>query len=98
MCVVRSGRTLLSLHDALPICGATPIIVRFDMSRLDGCAAGAAGAAGTEGTLAGAAVAVGWATGVRIDDGHGRAGERPDRKSTRLNSSDVRISSAVFCL
>src|SRR3989442_1993828 len=27
-----------------------------------------------------------------------RAGERQDRKSTRLNSSHVRISYAVFCL
>src|SRR5215813_15080789 len=28
----------------------------------------------------------------------GSAGARPDRKSTRLNSSHVRISYAVFCL
>src|SRR5207302_3048673 len=27
-----------------------------------------------------------------------RAGETPDRKSTRLNSSHVKISYAVFCL
>src|SRR5690554_7496387 len=30
--------------------------------------------------------------------GGGRGGQRPDRKSTRLNSSHVRISYAVFCL
>src|SRR6266700_6097587 len=28
----------------------------------------------------------------------GQAGPRPDRKSTRLNSSHVKISYAVFCL
>src|SRR3712207_7866050 len=28
----------------------------------------------------------------------GRAGRRPDRKSTRLNSSHANISYAVFCL
>src|SRR5436305_8694101 len=32
----------------------------------------------------------------RMHDGHQRA--RADRKSTRLNSSHVRISYAVFCL
>src|SRR5215510_16156590 len=29
---------------------------------------------------------------------HAREGRRPDRKSTRLNSSHVAISYAVFCL
>src|SRR3989442_6360679 len=33
-----------------------------------------------------------------IDGGPGRARRRRDRKSTRLNSSHVRISYAVFCL
>src|SRR5207249_11994825 len=32
------------------------------------------------------------------DDGLGREHGRPDRKSTRLNSSHVSISYAVFCL
>src|SRR5690554_3549181 len=44
---------------------------------------------------------------LRIDDGHiqqrthllaQRGGDKGDRKSTRLNSSHVRISYAVFCL
>src|SRR5436305_8672675 len=35
--------------------------------------------------------------GVRVGAG-GADGRRPDRKSTRLNSSHVRISYAVFCL
>src|SRR5690349_24525033 len=45
-----------------------------------------------------------WATGLRIeradggDVGIGRALLRQDRKSTRLNSSHVEISYAVFCL
>src|SRR5690606_41894746 len=30
--------------------------------------------------------------------GHGHPDRRPDRKSTRLNSSHVKISYAVFCL
>src|SRR3989442_7270072 len=39
-----------------------------------------------------------------VDDGFGKlgtvvsSGKLPDRKSTRLNSSHVRISYAVFCL
>src|SRR5690606_39697869 len=31
-------------------------------------------------------------------DGHARVDHQPDRKSTRLNSSHVKISYAVFCL
>src|SRR5690554_7526930 len=39
------------------------------------------------------------AAGRRSPPGPGRAGPPPgDRKSTRLNSSHVRISYAVFCL
>src|SRR5690606_41786350 len=34
----------------------------------------------------------------RRHDAVGRAGRRSDRKSTRLNSSHVKISYAVFCL
>src|SRR5690625_5839439 len=36
--------------------------------------------------------------GEEPDDAHGRANCRRDRKSTRLNSSHVAISYAVFCL
>src|SRR5690606_40602307 len=35
---------------------------------------------------------------AREVDGHQRRGARRDRKSTRLNSSHVKISYAVFCL
>src|SRR6266498_3174196 len=47
------------------------------------CAAGPRSIAGSPGSRAG-----GWCPGAG----------RPDRKSTRLNSSHVRISYAVFCL
>src|SRR3989442_10924435 len=36
--------------------------------------------------------------GVELTLAHGLVDERRDRKSTRLNSSHVRISYAVFCL
>src|ERR1039457_768344 len=36
--------------------------------------------------------------GVRLDDGNGARGRNLDRKSTRLNSSHLVISYAVFCL
>src|SRR5690606_41642736 len=36
--------------------------------------------------------------GVERDDGAAEFAERQDRKSTRLNSSHVKISYAVFCL
>src|SRR5690606_42155417 len=37
-------------------------------------------------------------SGPAVRRGVDRAGRRPDRKSTRLNSSHVKISYAVFCL
>src|SRR5690606_41424050 len=39
-----------------------------------------------------------WAPGATRDDGRVANMERLDRKSTRLNSSHVKISYAVFCL
>src|SRR5256885_6728902 len=36
--------------------------------------------------------------GVAVDQGFRVGRERPDRKSTRLNSSHLVISDAVFCL
>src|SRR5690606_42004112 len=63
----------LSLHDALPILGATPA------ARVLGGTVGRAGTREGE-TLASVTL------------------ERVDRKSTRLNSSHVKISYAVFCL
>src|SRR5690606_15718160 len=40
----------------------------------------------------------GFVEGPRVEPFEGRILERPDRKSTRLNSSHVKISYAVFCL
>src|SRR5439155_23118613 len=74
----------LSLHDALPICRLEHVLPA------------------TEDVLD--AVAVGDRLGARLvalaegDDTAAVDLERGDRKSTRLNSSHVAISYAVFCL
>src|SRR5207249_9808193 len=54
-------------------------------------------ARGTIWTAAGRLDAQGGAAGGQPDKRQGRSA-RPDRKSTRLNSSHVSISYAVFCL
>src|SRR5690625_6022948 len=87
----------LSLHDALPIYGP---------GQRDRAAGGrrAAGLAAPARTPPGAARRLG--QDARLPEGaeHGAAGVAPgsgpgqDRKSTRLNSSHVAISYAVFCL
>src|SRR5690242_20948669 len=86
----------LSLHDALPISGPrTPEGERAELGgrlpaeRLPGHLPQARGRAhrqhGPRGRTGGRAPAA-------------AAGPRPDRKSTRLNSSHMSISYAVFCL
>src|SRR5207302_8387171 len=91
----------LSLHDALPICGVhvgERIAVRarpgIAVAKLVG--KGAARLAAHIGAHAvGARLHAVWRDGGDV----GRLGpERGDRKSTRLNSSHVKISYAVFCL
>src|SRR5207302_9273566 len=78
----------LSLHDALPISLAAG---QLHAALADGRAV-AVGEARDE------VVGVGPAGGL-LDLGLARAGlEEADRKSTRLNSSHVKISYAVFCL
>src|SRR5690606_41190470 len=74
----------LSLHDALPICAG-----RLGGGTGGGRAARSNGVAGrgAEGAT-GAGSAARWPFGAGIRD----------RKSTRLNSSHVKISYAVFCL
>src|SRR5690606_41164251 len=82
----------LSLHDALPICHPPPAAVRRTHRR----GAGPAGLALVRGAAAG-----GRAPGGQPQHRHAgahRAQPRRDRKSTRLNSSHVKISYAVFCL
>src|SRR5690606_41477194 len=83
----------LSLHDALPIY-STPNCCRgfgnFLSPARSGAGGRAAGAAAVE-----AAISQGCAAHIASGaDSRGAA----DRKSTRLNSSHVKISYAVFCL
>src|SRR3712207_9558228 len=86
----------LSLHDALPICQRRCVRVQpADDDRQAGCAAPAArgrppgrrrrARERAQGRVAEAGLALDRAL-------------RPDRKSTRLNSSHANISYAVFCL
>src|SRR5690349_23848120 len=85
----------LSLHDALPICGGRE-------GDRDGRRRGGQGTRGIA-HLAGIAAVIGQGRLRAGEDGVGLARQRlspqhPDRKSTRLNSSHVEISYAVFCL
>src|SRR5262245_63838897 len=74
----------LSLHDALPI-------------SLVGVQVNAGG--GIEGLIIGASAGLGYAIGTsRVEGGLAAPRGRQDRKSTRLNSSHLGISYAVFCL
>src|SRR5690606_40852358 len=84
-----------SLHDALPIFLATAVATSdSDYGRV---AVGGANFAGQLLTLK-------YSRGAELEADHygmqymSRAGYDPDRKSTRLNSSHVKISYAVFCL
>src|SRR5690242_21330722 len=86
MCTPPTGIYTLSLHDALPISRA--------------CRAGG-GAGGGRAADAAAPAAVGRGAGgaARAPPHRGaRRCARGDRKSTRLNSSHMSISYAVFCL
>src|SRR5690606_42053664 len=93
----------LSLHDALPI-------LRWEVSAADQHRPRPGGrGAGLQGSLAGRArlphpqVRPGLAADVPLDGAAGPGARdgvlpRPDRKSTRLNSSHVKTSYALFCL
>src|SRR5690606_39498157 len=91
----------LSLHDALPFC--------FNPAALDAqeqAAAQAAAAAPEQPKAAVEAPAAQEATPVAVEVAQeapaateaAQQAEEVDRKSTRLNSSHVKISYAVFCL
>src|SRR5690349_22541040 len=80
----------LSLHDALPICGAR----RHGGRRGRGRRRPRASRAVVVATLA----PVERATARDARRGRGARAAAGDRKSTRLNSSHVEISYAVFCL
>src|SRR3989442_6425618 len=76
----------LSLHDALPISGASSIGNKEFFARLAADITRLIAGPGPEGQV------------FRVDLGLRPGGGDGDRKSTRLNSSHVRISYAVFCL
>src|SRR5690606_40510271 len=91
----------LSLHDALPISRESLIRLR-ELARRAGVPIepptlldGDGAPRFRESPLLGDLERL-WAVGRR-PQAHGRSAER-DRKSTRLNSSHVKISYAVFCL
>src|SRR5207253_10968204 len=81
----------LSLHDALPI---------WRIRSIDRTADGVAHKfrSGGEKTTPSFSFVVSQHTYRRFPDGLRRLRQRLDRKSTRLNSSHVAISYAVFCL
>src|SRR5436305_10342175 len=82
---VEPSISALSLHDALPISGAGEVLVLVEVHRE------------RREVLGGLELFGGGGSGAR-GGGRGRRRRTQDRKSTRLNSSHVRISYAVFCL
>src|SRR5690554_7487978 len=82
----------LSLHDALPIC-QEPLVCFLSVSHKGACRGG--------GTIAASALDRPWEKSSRpfaLSANKESIGHWEDRKSTRLNSSHVRSSYAVFCL
>src|SRR5690606_40549193 len=91
----------LSLHDALPICFLRELAGRHGCRRVEGKIAEVETDAGN-----------GCIRALKLENGDVLAGDffidctgfralligQADRKSTRLNSSHVKISYAVFCL
>src|SRR5439155_11214637 len=95
---VRTDVATLSLHDALPICQQDRVIARAAREPID--RHGVGHAAPQEDAFTRSAVeldAGGLEPGAGIPP-HARQAQAQDRKSTRLNSSHVAISYAVFCL
>src|SRR5690606_41770049 len=92
---VSTSYHILSLHVALPICHARrPLMRRLlqtEPARLMALIHALITAAVAAGVLAADDPLVQWIVG-------GEDTGREDRKSTRLNSSHVKISYAVFCL
>src|SRR5690606_41915812 len=81
----------LSLHDALPISHAYEANIIRTAFAASSDSARASSASTAESVSASAAR-------TSPPDRHRAVGWRRDRKSTRLNSSHVKISYAVFCL
>src|SRR5690625_5690301 len=89
---------LLSLHDALPILLLS--VPRDSIVPIPGSGEGKINAAFAHGGPKLLVKTLEQSTGLRIDNyiEMGFGGLAGDRKSTRLNSSHVAISYAVFCL
>src|SRR5690606_40401134 len=95
-------RHTLSLHDALPIFGAVNAVQLRAVHQDRGEAEALAGDAVVVPGVRGSGHQPGGDRSLR-DNRRGQLAEQPevravDRKSTRLNSSHVKISYAVFCL
>src|SRR5207249_12211148 len=93
--------TPLSLHDALPISGERPRVLSLRLCRQRQGLCRRDGAGGADGHARGGRARSGWLSqGLLRQARRGVPDLRPvgDRKSTRLNSSHVSISYAVFCL
>src|SRR5690606_41867831 len=93
-----SGSSTLSLHDALPISRthvAFAIKANPNLAVLKVLAREGFGADVVSGGEISRALAAGMPAGDIVFSG---VGKTRDRKSTRLNSSHVKISYAVFCL
>src|SRR5690606_40367943 len=82
----------LSLHDALPICARAPEDGREDAHAHDGVALGCRDENGAVRCRPHTVIA------VVVPEAEEEQVIELDRKSTRLNSSHVKISYAVFCL
>src|SRR5699024_11541165 len=92
-CSVYTINHPISLHDALPIFPGHPQNAMVTGGK-------ALRSRGTDGAAPAAwgGSALGWCVEARHAQESAVSTESPDRKSTRLNSSHVSISYAVFCL
>src|SRR5207302_2765617 len=99
--ITANPNSPLSLHDALPISYPAASAAHRCSSKA-GAALPALGAAGPGAAFGGATATGSGATRAAAADDRSRvfllAPWKQDRKSTRLNSSHVKISYAVFCL
>src|SRR5690606_39864879 len=86
----------LSLHDALPICDDKPEGERGDCRNAEDGGKGRSRAA--EGDLQHGDIGKRRRDRDELEEEEAVMADMGDRKSTRLNSSHVKISYAVFCL
>src|SRR5690606_40749866 len=96
-----SATYTLSLHDALPISQvffATPSFAMYLIEKMQERGIYPEQLALRIGSFGGEAGAEVPSTRQRLEEGLGIDAYDLDRKSTRLNSSHVKISYAVFCL